>query len=414
MKFMTSKLTLAVFFPVALAVISIKLLSVFTGLIPIDDAILPYAIVLIVLAMFIINIIFCALDRKTSPVYILNRNIPGAIFALLSATFITSKSVLIIIQEIKAEQHGAVQFIASVLGVFAAISLVLVALAHLQGRNYMPRIGAFFLFMPAWACMMLVCEFLGNRTASPMSIDPMKLFTFAFAMIFLFKASMVIATVDGKNPVKSCYLYGLPMAALGLGFGTKTIAEIFVNGLDYSENSLGFAFIFLSLYAVSFTVEIALKSKSKDEQIVKFDMGDIDENQRMYGTESESFMILNEDNNGDYDYDYSVSSREVEDFVAPPKEEIYIPKDYDTVVEDDFLVVNADNGDFGADDAIYIDKNVATSFENNILHNQDVKDTFVPVMDENYDSDERNEDFLKKSRMSEIDKLISDINKENG
>ena len=184
-KLTNSKLAWITALPVGIFTIIIKVLQEIGFKFPIDDYMVSYGVIGVILAMFIVNIVFVATDRKTSPVHILNRNIPASLFALLSSTFITSYSVLAFIQIFQAGAINFVDLICAVLGVLSAIAFVLVALAHFQGRNYMPRMGAFLLVLPCWSCLLLINEFLKNRTNSALTIDPIKLFSLIFAMIFL-------------------------------------------------------------------------------------------------------------------------------------------------------------------------------------------------------------------------------------
>lgn len=393
-KLTNSKLTWITALPVFVFTILVKVLQSLGVQLPFDDYIVSYGVVAVILAMFVINIIFIATDRKTSPVHILNRNIPAALFALLSSVFVTAYSVLAIIQILQA---GAINFVAIVtagFGVLSAIGFVIVTLAHFQGRNYMPRMGAYLLVLPCWSCLMLISEFLNNRQKSALTIDPIKLFTFLFAMIFLYMVSMVIATIDGKNPVKACFLYGLPMAVCGIGYGVSVITGVFVNGLDFSENSLGFAFFAISLYALSVIVEFTAKLKTTDEQIAVFDAGNIDENNRMYGAEGDDLLIP-EENTGDYDYDYGSATVEAEDFVTEldynyleeKDKPINAPSD-----EEDYIVATESDTDEN-DDAIYISKDKAESFESGIL--------------------ERQYEEMSEEQSKRIDDLIAEINTSN-
>lgn len=393
-KLTNSKLTWITALPVCVFTILVKVLQSLGVQLPFDDYIVSYGVIAVILAMFVINIIFIATDRKTSPVHILNRNIPAALFALLSSVFVTAYSVLAIIQILQA---GAINFVAIVtagFGVLSAIGFVIVALAHFQGRNYMPRMGAYLLVLPCWSCLMLISEFLNNRQKSALTIDPIKLFTFLFAMIFLYMVSMVIATIDGKNPVKACFLYGLPMAVCGIGYGVSVITGVFVNGLDFSENSLGFAFFAISLYALSVIAELTSKLKTTDEQIAVFDAGDIDENNRMYGAEGDDLLIP-EENSGDYDYDYGNATVEAEDFVTELDYNYLEEKDKPINAPsdgEDYIVATEGDTDEN-DDAIYISKDKAESFESGIL--------------------ERQYEEMSEEQSKRIDDLIAEINTSN-
>ena len=398
---MKSKLCWATFIPVTLIVIALKAMESLNVFASLPAKTLSYLALGLVLIMFIINIIFVALDRKTSPAYLLTRNIPAALFLLISAALITSKSALTIIIDIQNNSFDIMSLALTLLGMFTAICLVVISLAHIQGRNFLPRMGAFLLAMPVWAGLVLVNEFLDNRKLSLADVDEFRLFALAFVMIFLFKLSMIIATVDGRNPVKAMYLYGLPMATLGLAIGVVNIIDIIVNGLDYSENVFAFALSSLGIYALFFLYEITKLSRTNSEQFIKFDLDDFDEEQRAYGAHQDNYVVAPDEQTGDYDYDYSTASEEVEDYVATPDENYTSDYDYSYSVgrdKDDFVVApETEEGD----DAIYVDKDVVGDFEEGVLgaRTQSVES---PVNEKETDYDEE--------QMAKINKLIEDIN----
>lgn len=318
-----SKLSWILFIPVTVFAVVIKVLQTLGFSFPVEDYMVSYFITALILAMFLINIIFIAVDRKASPVYILRRNIPAAVFALLSAIFITSNSVLTVIDQIQLSQYSAVSLLSAVAGVLSAVVLVVVSIAHFQGANLSPSTGGYLLVLPIWACLMLITEFLDIRTVSVVTVDPAKLFSLVFIMIFLFEISMLLTTVEGKNPVKSCFLYGFPMIAFSLTYGVKEIIDIFVNGFDYIESSSAFELICLSLYALSFITEISRFCKTKDEQIVEYDDPDAKEPTTDFGIDDADLVVSSDDNDGDDDDDdgyYSSVAKDMGDFITSSNE----------------------------------------------------------------------------------------------
>jgi hypothetical protein len=209
---MKSKLCWIAFIPITIAATILRVMQMLDK--PVGDAaattsisyMSSYIATFLILGMFVLNIVFVAIDKKTSPVYLLTRNVPTAVFSMLAAATVASMSTLHFILNMQSKTMDTFTFFTAVMGLSAAVCLVFVGMSHLQGRNFLPRMGILFLTMPVWAGMMLIHEFLNNRTLSIMSIDPFVLFSFTFAMIFLFKLSMIIGTVKGKNPVKAVYL----------------------------------------------------------------------------------------------------------------------------------------------------------------------------------------------------------------
>ena len=403
---MKSKLCWVTFIPAALAVVCIKVLEAFNIFPDLPTNTLSYIGVTVVLVMFAINIIFIAADKKTSPAYLLSRDVPAALFAIIGAGAIASRTALTLIQSLQNNTFEFMTLMMTIFGVAAAICMVVIGLAHLQGRNFLPRMAALLLVLPVWAGLALINEFLNNRKVSVAGVDTFRLFALAFGMIVLFKLSMIIATVDGRNPVKALYLYGLPFAAIGMGIGAANIANIIQHGIDYSENVIGLAFFSLGLYTVFFLIELTKYARTKDEQIVQFDLDEFDEDQRIYGAFQDNYVAAPEEQTGDYDYDYSHAGVEVESFVSS-KNEDYTP-DYDYYYgygdshEDEELVVAPEEDVEEDNDAIYVDSRLVGDFEEPVLGARTFPNEEAYINNDENDIDEVD--------MDKINKLIDDIN----
>ena len=396
---MKVKLCWIPFIPLSVAAVAVMVMQKLGIVFSPDDCIPAYIAVAAVLLMFAVSVVFTAMDKMTSPMYLMSRNIPSAVFAVLAAGMIASKSALTTILALQNGSFNLFTFGMVFFGMLTAICFVVIALAHVQGKNFLPRMGALFLAMPVWSGLMLINEFLNNRTVSVISINPIPLFCFAFLMIYTFKLSMVVATISGKNPVKAMFLYGLPFATIGFIYGFVNIVNIITSGIDYSENVIGFAFLSLALYVVFFNIEITKKAFTKDEQVVKFDLDDFDEEQRVYGAYQDNTVVAPEEQTGDYDYDYTFATEDAEEFVTETdssytEEYDYIDSYGNTHEADDLVVAPDDNGD----DAILVEKDKVENFEEGVLESNKINR-------ELQESDDYSEEQMKK-----IDDLISDIN----
>ena len=397
---MKSKLSWIPFIPLTLAAVAMVVMQFFSIGFSSDDNLAYYIALGAILLMFVINIVFTVLDKQTSPAYILNRNVPAAIFAILTAAMIASKSALTLILSLQSRSFDLFILALTLFGMLTAVCFVIIALSHMQGRNFLPRMGILFLSMPIWGGLVLINEFLGNRTVSVYTLNPLKLFCYAFAMIYFFKLSMVISTVKGKNPVKSMFLYGFPLAAFGICYGVYNILTIAVNGIDYSENVIAFAYFCLGIYIILFNAEITKNCFTKDEQILKYDLDDFDEEQRVYGAYQDNTVVAPETQTGDYDYDYSKVTGDAETYVTDADENYTDDYDYDYnyggTNESDDLVVAPDVE--VEDDAIYVEKDKVESFEEQVLEsNQEAANAIEEVEVSEIDQER-------------IDKLIEDIN----
>ena len=103
---MKSKLCWIPFIPVTIAVIVLKVcetLNVFP-LLPTNT--LSYISIGLVLLMFAVNIVFTIADKKTSPAYLLTRNLFAAVCAMLAAVCVASRSALTIILALPGSFSG--------------------------------------------------------------------------------------------------------------------------------------------------------------------------------------------------------------------------------------------------------------------------------------------------------------------
>lgn len=409
---MKVKLSWFTFFPAIVLVALIKILELagVTQLFQVVSA--PYMAVFVIVLSFGVNLIFSLLDKETSPVYILKRNTPAGVFAMLTAACVASKSFLSLIQVLQNYPFDLLAVITSLVGVVAAISFVILALAHIQGKNYMPRIGVCFLSIPVWCCFVLIKTFLENRTVSTADIDPVYNFALIFAMILFLNIPMVVSVIQGKNAVKSCFVYGMPMALLGILSGVDTVVNVINGGLDYSENIVGFAFLFMGIYILLFNYELTKNIKNVNELEICYDADEIADYGELYGTTKEEVVVSDSNYDGDYfyGYEYGYGTTEAEDDFVTVKNDEYENHDYDygEVVLDDVLVTAEEvpdekDGDQGA---IFISKDAAEVFEHNILTpDEEIEQTEnVKKVAETADNTNADNDTLKK-----VDRLLAEI-----
>ena len=399
---MRSKLSWITFIPFTLAASPLMVMNVLgiheTG------NVLPYVASGVLLLMFIINIVFCVIDKKTSPAYLLSRNVPLAVVSVIAAGLITSRSALTIIIPLREGNFNALYLALSTFGFLCAMCLIFCAVSHLQGRNFLPRMGLAFLAMSIWGGLTLINQFLDNRYVSVVQIDPMRLFCVCFIMIYFFKLPMIISTVEGKNPVKAMYLYGFSAASFGIAIGVRTIMNIIVNGLDYSEDVLSFSLMAIGIYAILFNVEITRFSRTNEEQILVYDLDDFDENQRVYGAAEDSLVVTPETQTGDYDYDYTSATIEAEEYVTAADKAYTSDYEYEygygygDEEDGDDLVVAPETT--YKDDAIYVEKDVVESFEEGVV------DANAEVRKTNSDG----EVIRTAEEQAKIDSLFDNIN----
>ena len=76
---------------------------------------------------------------------------------------------------------------------------------------------------------------------------------------------MIVSRIKGRNPVKACFIYGLPAVAISLSYGLYVIFTAMIESTLASQGLFGAELIVFSIYALSFIVEMAFNSYTKDE-----------------------------------------------------------------------------------------------------------------------------------------------------
>lgn len=151
---MKSKLCWISFIPLTIAAVLIKVLQMFNICFSADDTTASYLSIGAILLMFVINIIFIAVDKKTSPAYILRKNIPAAIFAILAAAMFTSKSALNLILSIQNNTYSIFTLMVSVFGFFNGCMPGYYRVVTFTGKKLSSDDGS---FLPVYAYLGRTC-----------------------------------------------------------------------------------------------------------------------------------------------------------------------------------------------------------------------------------------------------------------
>ena len=329
---MKVKFTIIPFIPVALAMIGLKLMGLlgldsdglFMGMNKMNIA---YVVIGLTLALFLICVIINIFDRKTAPVYEVSKNPIAGIFAVLSGIVVLGTSFIKVVNSTFDSEYYIMMVICALLAIPAAIALILMCKVHFTGKSTVSGVATLYIFPALWGCAELVSEFLAATKVSISSNDMTPLFCYIFLTLYFFSHSMIVSRIKGRNPVKACFIYGLPFAAISLAFGIYTVCTALVENMDMQQILLGAQFVVLGLYALSFLVEMSFGTMTKDE--VEIIDGLPDESEDSYENsyvKSDSYDELvffekkADDNSEDPD-DYISSVEGLDDFVMGYKEE---------------------------------------------------------------------------------------------
>ncbi len=294
---MKIKYSLIPFVPVAVIMVVFKLMGVvgldnngmFLGMNKIG---VNYAAIGLAIGLFVLCVIINLFDRKTAPVYPVKKNPVAGIAAVASGLLVIASTVLALIDMSPASEYFLMMIICTVLSIPAGIALLLMSKVHFIGKSTVSGISMLFVFPSLWGCALLVMEFLSATKVSISSFDLTSLFCYIFLTLFLFSYAMVASRIKGRNPVKACYIYGLPAAALLLSYGVEKIVVSVVEGFQLSNVVSALLFIVLSALIVAFDVELFLNPITKDELEIIDGLPTENENYEKKYTDTEDYEEL--------------------------------------------------------------------------------------------------------------------------
>lgn len=267
---MKVKISLIPFIPVAIAMVGLKIMSIFgldsNGMfLGMDKITINYLVIGLALGLFVVCVLINLFDRKTAPVYPVKKNPIAGIFAILSGLAVIGSSVMSFLGTTTDSEYYIASLICAAFSIPAGIALMFMSKVHFTGKSIVSGISMLFIFPALWGCAELVSEFLVATKVSISASDMTALFCYIFLTLYFFSHSMIVSRIKGRNPVKACFIYGLPAVAISLAFGAHTICTTLVEGMDTAKLLLGAEQITLALYAISFIVEMAVNSYTKDE-----------------------------------------------------------------------------------------------------------------------------------------------------
>lgn len=262
------------FIPVFLAMLGFKLASLFfldsAGyFLGMNGMTISYLVIGLALGLFLLCVLINIIDKKTAQVYAVKKNYIAGAMAILSGCVIAGSSFIQILNrqtEIESE-FFLMNIITTCLAIVAAIALVLMAKVHFSGLSTVSGVSVIYIFPSLWGCAKLVSEFLNATKVSVAATDMTALFCYIFITLYFFSHSMIVSKVKGRNPVKACFIYGLPAAALSITYGVYRVLYALraVENIGFSTVVEGLGFAIIGVYIVSFIFEMSRNTLSKDE-----------------------------------------------------------------------------------------------------------------------------------------------------
>ena len=255
---MKVKFTLIPFIPVVIAMAAMSLFGIGSdnlvfGMNKMD---VTFFVIGLALALFVVCILINIFDRKTAPVYIVSKNPVAGSLCILSGIAVAGASCMSLVNNTYNSDNYIIAILCAVISIPAAVALVLMSKIHFTGKTDISGISFLYIFPALWSCAELVLEFFNSTKVSIYSTDMTPLFCYAFLTLYLFSHSMIVSRIKGRNPVKACFIYGLPAVAISLTYGLNKVCTAIFEGFDTLQILVGAQFILLALYALSFIIEM--------------------------------------------------------------------------------------------------------------------------------------------------------------
>ena len=351
---MKTKYSVIPFIPAVIAAIGLKIMSMFAvdgnGLLfGMNKSGINYFIIEIILGLFAVCVLINLFDRKTAPVYPVKKNFVSGVFAVISGIAIVGSSFLALINATPDNTDNyLLSIIAALFSIPAAIAMIMIGKVHFSGKSIVSNVSMFFVFPALWGCSELVSEFLAATKVSISASDMTPLFCYIFITLYLFSSSMVVSRVKGRNPVKACFIYGMPAAAVSLSYGVGAVLTSSVENTGISALVNGVMFIVLGIYIVSFSVEMFAGCLTKAEvEIIESLPEDDDTYENSYISSGGYDELVASDRKEDdvpaSDDSYEAVAQGLSDFVMGYDEEKYDDATIKNENINDGLVLGYDN-----------------------------------------------------------------------
>ena len=388
---MKVKFSVIPFIPAAIVMTVFKLMSVFgldesgrfLGMNKMD---VNYAVIGITLGLFLLCVLINIFDRKTAPVYPVKKNPIAGILAVMTGAVVMGSSAVTLLNTPANSEYYITTLVCAGLSVFAGIAFIVMSKVHFMGKSVISNISGLFVFPALWGCSELVSEFLKGTKVSISATDMTPLFCYIFITLYMFSHSMIVSRIKGRNSVKACFIYGLPAIALSVSYGVYQIVTSSIESGGTAQIINGLHFLVIALYMLSFIIEMTFNSYTKDEIEIIDGLPD-DEN--------------------DYESNY-VSTDGYEDLVFSRKDGATEPNvepadDYYKSSNglDDF-VLGYDRED-NREPVAYVADEKFTQPQETVEKEEEVAPVELPA------TDLSNEQSKEEARMSEIDKLLQEL-----
>lgn len=277
---MRIKLSWVPFIPIAILSVFLRIYQVMFVSSGVDTGFLSDSALWVIYAglvavLFLVIGILSLSDKKTSGIYSIGKNFFAGLFAVITGALLCFGAGMEIMQIINSNDIANTYRLLfdAVFSIAGGIVFMIMGVSSIAGSDRIKRAKGALLLPPLWCCVRLMTTFIDYSHKSPNSFDMTDIFILAFMTLFVFGVSMIYGNIQGKNPVKAVFLYGLPGIVVTFAYAAVSITQQILSGQGFVliSNTQGVSnintiqYLALSLYAIFFIIELTTKAKLKDD-----------------------------------------------------------------------------------------------------------------------------------------------------
>ena len=234
----------------------------------------PEIIALLAAVLLVLCAILSFADRKTASYCEIKGAPMSGLLLIMSGLLMGMDAAVGVMGFFAGDGSGILMTAFNAISIITALLLAIVGMGLLVGFNIAKKIRGFMLIPIIWGAMNMVKAFVSHRKEAS-SFAMYDMFVWVTLTLFLFYNAMVLCGVELKNPVKSCFVWGLVFVLYAAVYVISEInSSIQILGIfDFTQLVPQFMIAALGLYALFFLFKLssAMITKEQEEELEEAD-----------------------------------------------------------------------------------------------------------------------------------------------
>lgn len=217
--------------------------------------------------LLLFSAFFSLIDRKTAPYCEIKGAPLSGVFLIIGGLLLGMQSVIGITEQMSAEKTAILYILFHAFGAVTALLFAIVGMGLLMGFNISKKIRALMLLPVIWSALNMVVCFWGHRKEAS-SFAFYDMLVWITLTLFLFNNAMVLCGVEISNPVKSSFIWGLPLVLYSAIYAITDINSMVAESgsLDPLQLIPQFFAASLGLYALFMLFKLSRSMITKEQE----------------------------------------------------------------------------------------------------------------------------------------------------